>query len=115
MRDFVARLKRDGYDVKKTSPGVKAETSAAAVAPGSQWEVLKGGKVVLRLKNTPGPLYGTALPPPGVEPPNHPFLSGSALDASEEDNLRRLLDASKSTADYLERLRGAGYEIRPAR
>ena len=111
VRDFIARLQKAGYRVEKSAPPPVIET--AKVAPGSQWEVLKDSRAVLRLINTPGPLFSTAMPPPGVEPPNHPFLSGSALDAAEEGALRRLLDASRDTADFLVRLRRAGYVVRP--
>ena len=113
VREFISRLQKAGYRVEKSAP--PPAPAAAKIPPGSEWEVLKDGRAVLRLKNTPGPLFSTAMPPPGVEPPNHPFLSGSALDASEEGRLREILDASRSTADFFERLRRAGYEVRPAR
>jgi len=79
---------------------------------GEQWAVYNSdGIKVLIVINEPGPITSTATPPPGFEPPKHPFLTGSALDPSEEDELRKLLDQSTSFADYLARLYDAGYVL----
>lgn len=77
------------------------------------WSVFRDGREVLRYEEKPGPLVGTALPPPGSTPPRHPFLSGSALEASEEDALRRLLERSTTAEEFKRALESAGYVVRP--
>ena len=90
---------------------------ATVVAPGrgasdpAAYLVFKGETPVLRIIDQPGPLASTALPPPGFKPPEHPFLSASALAPFEENELRRILDASGSTAEFLRNLEQAGYRI----
>lgn len=81
-------------------------------APGV-WDVLKNGRPVLKLKNKPGPLLSTALTPAGRKPPTHPFLSAEALDPMEEDNLRRLLDRSRSFDEFVSSLKKNGYTLSP--
>ena len=72
-----------------------------------------GDHEVLRFKEGSGPLRSMALLPVGTEPPNHPFLTASALDATEEHALYDVLAKSKSFPEFIERLKGAGYEVRP--
>ena len=77
------------------------------------FQVFKGEVLVLEIADTPGPLISTAAPPPppGAKLARHPFLSASAYVATEEDRLRRLLDASHSTDEYLDKLRAADYRV----
>jgi len=81
---------------------------------GKDWEAFKGDRLVLSVSDGPGPLASTALPPPGTPPVRHPFLSASAHAPEEEDALKRVLDASESTADFLARLKSAGYAVKPS-
>jgi hypothetical protein len=85
------------------------------VEPGSAWEVYKDDKLVLRLFNTPGVIVSRAMPATGSALPRSEFLSGSAQEPAEENRLRQELEKSKSTAQFLDRLEKAGYDVRPAR
>lgn len=78
------------------------------------WEVFRGERLVLSVSDGAGALVSTAPPQPGAAPVRHPFLAASAHAPEEEDALKRVLDASESTADFLERLKSAGYDVRPA-
>lgn len=89
-------------------------TGVPAAAAPDAWDVRKGGRLVLKLKNKPGPLLSTALLPAGRKPPAHPFLSAEALDPMEEDNLRRLLDKSRSFDEFFTHLKNSGYTLTPA-
>lgn len=97
---------------------VMAFLIGTVVAPGqgasdpATYLVFKGETPVLRVVDQPGPLVGTALPPPGFTPPEHPFLSASALSPFEESALRRILEDSGSTAEFLKNLEQAGYRVR---
>ncbi len=73
--------------------------------------VFRNDRPVLRLIDRPGPLTSTALPAAGAAPVLHPFLTASALDASEESRLRVILEASENTAQFLAKLRQAGYLV----
>jgi hypothetical protein len=75
--------------------------------------VYSGERRVLTIKDEPGALLSTALPPPDPNwrPPQHPFLSGSAQDANSEHALAQILADAASFDDYVERLRGAGYRV----
>lgn len=77
------------------------------------YEVYAGEDRVLEIADTPGALVSISAPPPppGVEPPPHPFLSATAYVATEESRLREILNGSASTSDYVERLRAAGYTV----
>lgn len=94
--------------------GCRKESPEGGFPPGSSWEVLKNGQPVLLLKNEPGPLTSTAAPPPGQEPPRHPFLTASALDPIEENALRETLDKSRSFEEFVSLLKAQGYTLRPA-
>lgn len=92
----------------------------AACAPagggktGQAWKVYDGGKLVLTVFDRPGPLVSTAMPPPGAQPVVHAFLSGTAHSAVHEDQLRKILEASSSFADFIGRLRAAGFIVKGA-
>jgi hypothetical protein len=76
------------------------------------WVVLRGDKPVLGMKNIPGLLISTATPPPrGTPPAKHPFLTAWALDAMEEDPLRRILERSATFDEFVAALRKAGYRV----
>jgi hypothetical protein len=77
------------------------------------YEVYRGDRRVLDFSPGPGTLVSTAPPPPpgAPVPPPHPFLHGAAHDAAAEGELRRLLEASDSVADFVQRLRAAGYQV----
>jgi hypothetical protein len=102
---FRVRLQQAGFLVLPDDAG-------SPVPPGSKWEVLKGGTLVLKVKNEPGPIVSKASSSGPAA--NHKFLSASSYDAAEEDAVRELLNASKSTADFLRRLEKAGYTVRRA-
>lgn len=89
--------------------GCRGETAPASSGP---WEVFKGERLVLAVSDGAGPIVSTAAPPPGAPPVRHPFLSASAHAPEEEDALKRILDASESTADFLARLKSAGYGVK---
>ncbi|MDP6788888.1 MAG: hypothetical protein QGI13_17410 [Rhodospirillales bacterium] len=74
--------------------------------------VYKENRAVLRVIDRPGPLTSTALPAAGARAARHPFLTASALAPDEEHGLRQILDASNSTAEFLAKLRTAGYRVR---
>lgn len=76
--------------------------------------VSRRGRAVLDIVDEPGPLTSTALPPPGFDPPQHPFLSAAARDPEHEHELRDLLLAATSTDDFVDRLRRAGFEVTEA-
>lgn len=76
------------------------------------FEVFKGETAVLSFRDEPGPLVSTAMLPPGARPTMHPFLSATALRAEEEDALGTILGQSRDAADFADRLRAAGYEVR---
>ena len=77
------------------------------------WRVFDGDLAILELSDQPGPILSTAMPPPGAKPVTHEFLSATALDASHEDTLRRLLVGSKSVDEFIRALEGAGYRVVP--
>jgi hypothetical protein len=87
-----------------------------ATAPPTAWEA-RGEGVVISITDGPGVLMDTSAPPPppGSQPSMHPFLGaacgGDPLACSRAGNLLR---ESHSTAEFLDRLRAAGYEIAPA-
>lgn len=83
------------------------------VAEAKTYEVTKKGRLVLTVTDAPGPIVSTALRPPDGKVATHPFLSASAYVPEEEDALRRLLEQSQSTRDFIMRLRKAGYEVAP--
>lgn len=74
--------------------------------------VSRQGLNLQKIVDEPGPFTGTANPPGGSAPHQHPFLTATAMDPAEKDRLRRILDRSKSTAHYILNLRNAGYDVR---
>ncbi|MFP2925286.1 hypothetical protein ACLESO_08720 [Pyxidicoccus sp. 3LG] len=78
----------------------------------TRYDVTKDGAAVLTFTSEPGIIQSTGLPAPGAKPPRHPFLNARALDARHEHQLGTLLRASSSVDDFIQRLRGAGYEVK---
>ena len=89
-----------------------ATTGRADEAEPASYTVFKNHRPVLRLVDRPGPLTSTALPAAGAAPVQHPFLTASALAAGEESRLGKILAASENTAQFLVKLRQAGYLVR---
>jgi hypothetical protein len=84
------------------------------------------GRLVLRVRDTPGTLRSSAPPSPGAPPPPppadapgdlppgiHPFIDAQAYDPVTEGRLRALLDSSSGFDEYLEALRADGFEVVP--
>lgn len=93
------------------SAGCARSGTSAPATP--TWSAYRGDREVLRFKEGSGPLRSAALLPVGAEPPTHPFLTAAALDPQEEGELRDVLSASKSFPDFMDRLKKAGYAVRP--
>lgn len=75
------------------------------------WGVYKNSAKVLIVSDTPGPLISTANSPAKMVPPKHPFLSATALEPTEENALKEILDKSGSFEDFLSKLRERGYAV----
>ena len=76
------------------------------------WSVYnKKGTEVLRVKDVPGPLISSAILPPNTPPVLNPFLSATALDPFEEDELRDILKKSRSFNEFIENLKKSGYSV----
>jgi hypothetical protein len=81
--------------------------------PVSEWTVWDGPLLVLTIIGRAGPLVSMAAPPPGpAEFRTHPFLSATSSSPLHEDRLHRLLAASHSVDEFLERLRAVGLVVR---
>src|SRR5207237_2888492 len=70
--------------------GVHIASTLAESEPPKGYDVFKGERLVLTVRNRPGPLVSTALAPPGRAPASHPFLSGAAHAPDEEPSLRAI-------------------------
>ena len=107
-----------------------AEAGAAAAREAAEvtrtFTVHYEGRLVLRVRDTPGTLRSSAPPSPGAPPPPpppdapgdlppgiHPFIDAQAYDPVTEGRLRALLDSSSSFDEYLEALRADGFEVTP--
>lgn len=79
----------------------------------ARYEVRRDDRLALVVTDEPGALVSrmSPPPPPGTDVGTHPFLRATAYLPEEEGELRRLLDESGSTAEYLDRLRTAGYAV----
>lgn len=97
-----------------TAPTEAATASSAAPSP-KKIRVKDQGTAFLDAENTPGLLVdGNAPPPPpGSAPATHPFLSASCYGGKPAlcSKARELLLSSKSWDEFVDRLRGAGFEI----
>jgi len=76
------------------------------------YEVLRADRLVLTVRNRPGAIISTAIPPPDSSPVVHPFLSATAHAATEENALHALLEQSTDFDDFLRLLTQSGYTIR---
>lgn len=77
------------------------------------WSIYDGETLILTVRDEPGAITSTAPPPRGMQPVVHPFLSAAAREAGHESQLKQILDASASTADFLARLKAAGFRVVP--
>lgn len=76
-------------------------------------QVMFEGRLVLTVRNQPGALRSSALPPsPDWKPPQHPFLTAQAHDAESESRLKDILDQSRDFDDFLRRLSKEGFRIK---
>jgi hypothetical protein len=96
----------------QTRKGEAPALTTPATATTKVYEVSKAERIVLIVRNEPGPLASTALPPPHAKPVLHPFLSGEARAPEEEGALRGILEQSKDFPDFIDRLGRAGYTLR---
>lgn len=78
----------------------------------SHYEVLRDAEPVLRFTPGAGHLWSTAPRAAGQQPPAHPFVDARALDASHEQELAQVLEASSSVDDFVTRLGHAGFAVR---
>lgn len=85
-----------------------------SLEPGSAWDVFKGDKKVLWMKNAPGPILSTAMLPPGAKPTQHKFITATAHDPMEENALGELLGEAKDFAHYVSLLKAKGYKVSPS-
>jgi hypothetical protein len=74
--------------------------------------VLRADRLVLTVRNRPGAIVSTAIPPPNGSPVMHPSLSATAHAATEENALHAILEQSSNFDDFLRRLTQSGYTIR---
>jgi len=105
-REFIVLLPGLGF------LGLAIPRPLAEPGPPQAYDVFKGERLVLTVRNRPGPLGSTALAPPGGPPALHPFASGAAHAPDEEPSLRDILERSRDFPDFAERLRRAGYTLR---
>ena len=85
------------------------------MAGAARYRVYAGEHLALSITDEPGALVSSSSPSarPG-EVQQHPFLTAAAHLSAIEGELRKLLDQSTSTADFLERLTAAGYRVEQA-
>ena len=76
--------------------------------------VVRDRNPLLRVEARPGHLRSMAAPPEGWVPPSHPFVDASSMDPVSEDELRTVLEASTSFADFTARLIAAGCDLMSA-
>jgi hypothetical protein len=92
-------------------PLEEVEELERALARPPRWNVYRDGDLVLFVTGRPGPITGSATPPPDGRPGWHPFVTASAVSAFHEHELRTILEASQDVEDYLDRLRRAGFRV----
>ena len=95
--------------------GSAVPSASASTAVPKKVRVLSGDLAFLDAEDTPGQLTdGNAPPPlPGSNPAMHPFLTASCYGGRPElcSKARDLLMASKSYAEFLAKLRDAGFTV----
>lgn len=95
------------------APAANVASSHATASP-RRFKVYKGEVLELEIVDRPGPLVSNSAPPPvpgSTPPPPHPFLSATAFVATDEGELRKLLDASSSLEEFLGKLRAKGLRV----
>lgn len=97
-----------------TAPfGARAQVNDRSVNSSARtYEVLRADRLVLIVRNKPGAIISTAIPPVNRTPVMHPFLSATAYAATEENALHTILEQSSDFDDFLRRLTQSGYTIR---
>lgn len=107
------RGERAAEDAAASASAPAAPVAPIATAAPERYEVYEDDLLVLGIVGEPGPLISTAPPPPGpAQFTRHPFLSATAASPLHEHQLRQLLKASTSVADYLAKLRAAGFTVK---
>jgi|SRR5271167_2565439 len=93
--------------------GARAQMNDRTVNSSARtYEVLRTDRLVLTVRNKPGAIISTAIPPADSNPVMHPFLSATAHAATEENALHAILEQSSDFDDFLRRLTQSGYTIR---
>ncbi len=73
--------------------------------------VFRGDVCALEIAGRPGTLRSMAAPPPGFQPPTHPFVDATSHNPATEHATREVLLASRSFEDFLTRLVEAGFDL----
>lgn len=93
--------------------GARAQLNDRTVNSSAKtYEVLRADRLVLSVRNKPGAIISTAIPPVKSNPVMHPFLSATAHVATEENALHSILEQSSDFDDFLRRLAQSGYTVR---
>jgi hypothetical protein len=91
--------------------GVVERESAA----GGVFEVTKNGEKIMTVTDRPGVVFQGGAPPPSPNDPppkRRPFtIYAHALVPGP--GVREAIEESKSTAEFLDRMKGLGYEVTP--
>ncbi len=101
-------------DAPASSATTSHPTSSHATTNPRRFKVYKGDVLELEIVDRPGLLMSNSAPPPvpgSPPPPLHPFLSATAFVATDEGELRKLLDASSSLEEFLGKLRAKGLRV----
>ncbi len=93
--------------------GARAQLNDRTIISSTRtYEVLRADRLVLTVRNKPGAIISTAIPPANSNPVMHPFLSATVHVATEESALHAILEQSSDFDDFLRRLTQSGYTIR---
>src|SRR5674476_340255 len=93
--------------------GARAQLNDRTVNSSARtYEVLRADRVVLTVRNKPGAIISTAIPPVNSSVVMHPFLSATAHSTTEENALHVILEQSSDFDDFLRRLAQSGYTVR---